>query len=526
MNVTLPNGKVITGVPDGTPKDVVMQKAISSGLAQKSDFEPSSSADSFGDNAVGVLENAASIASGIVAEPMAGLAGIAQAINPFAEDGAGADAVKATRDALTYQPKTETGKTQQQAIGETLAPIGEALSSAESSLGDSTLDITGSPFLASIAHSLPTVALEALGFKGTKALKAKPKAPTARQIQDAVVESAPEVNQIKDASRAIYNEIDQSGVTVNPKSINSLVNRIAAKTRKEGLDSRVSPKAAGAMESLQEMKGAPQKIGELDVQRKIAQQVAKSPDATEAMYGGMIIDEIDSFMDSLSSSDVSRGNAGTAKKYKSARQLWGRAKRSELITDAIEKSKDTASGAENGLRIELRKIVNNKKKSKFFTKEELDSMRGVIQGDKLTAAAKFIGTMGFGSGGGANNLIPLIAASGAAALNPVALAGPAVAGSIARRIAHSRSLNKTKLVDKVILAGKDGREVAKAYLTIVPKARRSAADLADLLSDPDIDLNTLKGMANETLKEAVTISRGQRALAAAALASGAQQEPN
>jgi len=153
-------------------------------------------------------------------------------------------------------------------------------------------------------------------------------------------------------------------------------------------------------------------------------------------------------------------------------------------------------------------------------------MRGVIQGDKLTAAAKFIGTMGFGSGGGANNLIPLIAASGAAALNPVALAGPAVAGSIARRIAHSRSLNKTKLVDKVILAGKDGREVAKAYLTIVPKARRSAADLADLLSDPDIDLNTLKGMANETLKEAVTISRGQRALAAAALASGAQQEPN
>lgn len=38
MNVTLPNGKVINGVPDGTPKDVIMQKAIASGLATEQDF--------------------------------------------------------------------------------------------------------------------------------------------------------------------------------------------------------------------------------------------------------------------------------------------------------------------------------------------------------------------------------------------------------------------------------------------------------------------------------------------------------
>jgi len=38
MDVTLPNGQVIRGIPEGTPKDVIMQKAISSGLAQESDF--------------------------------------------------------------------------------------------------------------------------------------------------------------------------------------------------------------------------------------------------------------------------------------------------------------------------------------------------------------------------------------------------------------------------------------------------------------------------------------------------------
>lgn len=478
-----------------------------------------------GEDIVGGLETAATLASGIVAEPLAGIAGIVQSVNPLADEGAGARAVEETREALTYQGG-DTSQGQLESIGETLAPVGEVLKSAETSLGEGTLDMTGSPFLASIAHSLPTVALELLGFKGSKAFKGKPTAPSAKQVNKAVMESAPEANALKQASKAIYNEIDNSGAVIKPRSIDSLVNKIIVKTRKQGLDSRVSPKAAGAMEALKEIKGSPQKIGELDVQRKIAQQVAKSLDPTEAMYGSIIIDEIDSFVDSLSSTDVMRGNADTAKKYKSARQLYGRAKRSELITEAIKKSKDTASGAENGLRIELRKIVNNKKKSKFFNKQELDSMRDVIQGDKVTDTAKFIGTMGFGSGGGANNLIPLIAASGAAAVNPVALAAPAVAGSVARKIAHARSLGKTKFVDSIVRAGKDGKKIAKAYLTIVPKANRSVKDLADLLRDPDIDLNALEGMANETLKEAVTISRGRRALVGAALAATAQQEVN
>jgi hypothetical protein len=38
MNVTLPNGKIIRGVPEGTSKDQIRQKAISSGLATAEDF--------------------------------------------------------------------------------------------------------------------------------------------------------------------------------------------------------------------------------------------------------------------------------------------------------------------------------------------------------------------------------------------------------------------------------------------------------------------------------------------------------
>lgn len=39
MNVTLPNGRVIEGVPEGTAKSQIMAKAISAGLATREDFE-------------------------------------------------------------------------------------------------------------------------------------------------------------------------------------------------------------------------------------------------------------------------------------------------------------------------------------------------------------------------------------------------------------------------------------------------------------------------------------------------------
>ena len=49
MTVTLPNGKVIEGVPKGTSKDVVMDKAIKAGLASADDFktQPKSSPEEF-----------------------------------------------------------------------------------------------------------------------------------------------------------------------------------------------------------------------------------------------------------------------------------------------------------------------------------------------------------------------------------------------------------------------------------------------------------------------------------------------
>jgi hypothetical protein len=175
MDVKLPNGQVIKGIPEGTPKDVIMQKAISGGFATQADFgetvidevsvpqpiEQPQQGSSFIDEVIGGAEGAATMLSGAVAAPIAGIAGLADTLNPFAPEGAGAERVKQIQEDLTYQPRTKEG-------GQALEPvqaIGEKIGEFNEFIGDDTFEATGSPFLASIATALPEATLSLLGVK-------------------------------------------------------------------------------------------------------------------------------------------------------------------------------------------------------------------------------------------------------------------------------------------------------------------------------------------------------------------------
>lgn len=121
---------------------------------------------------MGVTESIASIGSSILAEPVAGIAGIAQALNPFADEGAGAEAVEKTRDFLTYKPETQFGKDKLSDVGEVVAPVAEKFTQLETALGDYAFEMTGSPTLGAAATASPTALLEILGLGSLKKLKA------------------------------------------------------------------------------------------------------------------------------------------------------------------------------------------------------------------------------------------------------------------------------------------------------------------------------------------------------------------
>lgn len=467
------------------------------------------------------IEPALTLATGVIAEPIAGLAGIAQSLNPFAEAGAGSEAVQATREALTVQPQTRQGIEGTQAVSETLAPIAEAVSGAEQFLGDAAFEATGSPAIAAAAATLPAATLELIGLKGGSQLARTARAtPSAKVVRQAIVEAAPDIQALKSISRAVYKELDSSGVTMKPKVYQGMVDKIVKATRKQGLDPRTTPRAAGAIEVLRDTVGQAPTMTEIDTLRKVAQGVARNIDPTEAALGNKMISEIDDFLDGISPKALNTGDVPSAQispKFKAARQLWGRARRAELIQEAILKAKDRASGFENGIRVELGKIVNNKKLAKFFPESERMAIRDVIRGNTSQNFAKLVGRFGFSEGRATNVLAALsgVGAGGIAGGGFGAFAVPAI-GTVSRKIAQNLTRGRAEFIDAMTRAGTNGKKITEAYLTATPKAKRSAAQLSELLSDPTIDLADLFATKNAIVKESLEIAKGRRAIGAAA----------
>ena len=478
------------------------------------------------------LEPAATVVSSAVAEPLAGIAGVVQAANPFVSEGAGARAVEATREALTYQPRTTKGKSGLRAVGEALEPIGEVIKDSEQYLGDTMFKVTGSPTLAAAAASIPTAVLETIGLKGgSKIAKSSAKVePSTRAMKKALTQSALPPNDLKQISRNIYTELGEFGVTIKPKSYSSAVKDIRTAAKKSGLSKRVTKQAFGLIEDLEEQIGKKMPLSELDDLRKVANNLSKSIDKTEASIGGVVVDKIDDFLDNLKAKDLVAGELDAkvlGAKYKAARNLWGRAKKSEEIMNIMEVAKIQASGYENGLRIGFRALLKNQKKIKFFNEAEKTAIRDLVDGDVAQNTAKFLGRFAFNEGQ-ATNIIGGLAASGIG-YSFGGLPGMAVTGAVgqgSRQIAQRLTRNKAKFVDSMVRAGNDGEKIARVYMTAVPKSQRSIKELSGLLSDPNVDLSNLVGKSNKLIKEATEVAVGRRTIgqaigiAAAGAASG------
>ena len=532
--------------PEGATDDQILRFAKSQGLFDEQPEQPVEQPvappqpePSLGQQALGVAENIGSILGGAIAEPVAGLSGIAAELIPGGRTGAEqVEFIRGQAQEFT-RPRTEAGQAQQQALGEALAPVGETLSSAERFLGENTLELTGSPALASMAHTLPTAALELIGIKGARKATAI-KAPSNKLIKKTLVEAAPDVDKIKNASRAMFNELDSSGVSVRQRALKEFESKLNRVVKKEGIDPRVTPEAAGAVDAIKDAinKGESLPTSEMDTLRTIAKNSIVQTDANKMRVGSAIVDELDSFLDDIKAVDIEKGAQVSArevgKKYRTARKLWGRAKRAEMLQEAIEIGSSRKAGVEKGIRNELNNLLNRKKSRKFLSPEDVKAIRKVTDGDFKQNFASLVGGMGlklenspsvFGGllGGGGIGAVASTIPGLAGAVAPVAV-GALTVGTVAKEVAKNITKGRANFLKTMASAGNDAQQITKAYLMAVPKNKRRLSDLSDLLLDPNIDLSALENIANETVKEAVKAAQFKRELlqASAALGAGAR----
>lgn len=382
---------------------------------------------------------------------------------------------------LTYSPRTQEGQEYAKATGEVLAPLAAVTPMA----GE----------MAALSSGLKTLPM------------------AARQVSDAAKtvmgerllrEAAPTIPQLKDAARAIYSGLDDAGVSVAQPEIGRLAQNIGSTIKREGFNAKIHPKVAAALDEITASSNKNMTLTELDTMRRVARGAARSIDPDEARIGSIVVGKIDDFLDDLPETALIRGseeNVGPL--FKQARGIWQRAKKSELISDAIEKAKNQASGFENGLRVQFRALLNNKKKMQGFSTQEVAALQKVVRGGGAENVLKFMGKFGFTEGQATSMLGSSIGVGAGATIGgaPGAVAVPLI-GQISKGLAQRLTRNNAEFADQIVRAGRNGKAIALSYLRNTPKDKRSVAELTELLIRPGVDTGSIKAIKNPLINSA------------------------
>lgn len=370
--------------------------------------------------------------------------------------------------------------------------------------------------------------------------------PTKKEIAEAVSGAAPSSQQLRDASKAIYNDLSESGVVVKPEAFSAFVDKALREANDAGLlqsklGRKLTPQSSDILNVLEDMKTGKISFDELEGIRRAAQNSAgvanRAGNFADETINLTVVDSIDDFMKGISVSSFSGGRTNIGREVAAARDLWGRARKSEVLDEAIERAKSQQSGFENGIRIQFKQIIQNKKKSRFFSGAELDAMKAVERGTTTANTLRRIGKLGWGEGkqstvlnalasgtvgGGATALV--IDGSLAGGIGLILL--PTV-GTISHKLARNLTHNSARMTNQLIRAGADADRLAKVYLRNTPKAERSAEDLASLLMRPDLNLALVKSstpIIQEAVARAGTLRQSLAASSAAIAVPAVAQE--
>jgi len=263
--------------------------------------------------------------------------------------------------------------------------------------------------------------------------------------------SIPSADQIKQMANQSYKASEEAGAIIKPEAVQRLMTSVTDDLAEQAYIPLNAPKVAGVLDELSRISQGNVTLKGLDALRQAARDVANSTDAAEARLGLRMIDKIDDLVQNLKPADIVQGQGDDAvNALLKARSLWGNSRKAQLVDDAIEsaglRAASTGSGGnvENAIRQNLRRIVDNPKLRKGFSKSELAEIKKVVSGSNTQNLLRLVGKLSpQGSG--------LMAALGigATAANPAMAAFPA-AGAGAKFLADAMTrANAAKLSQNI-----------------------------------------------------------------------------
>ena len=323
------------------------------------------------------------------------------------------------------------------------------------------------------------------------------------KIANEFSKAVPTADDLRGAANPLYKKIDELKVKVKQEPLGRLYDNIAEEAKKQGINPVITPKANAVLKEIESLSQGQLSISEIDTMRKVANAAKISIEPSESNLGKMMVGKIDDFVDDLSASALTQQDENVNSLLREARGLWSKAKKTELINDAIEKAKNQASGFENGLRTQFRTMLNNKKIMKGFTEDEKKAIQKIVRGGKSENIARALGKFGFTEGQASSMLMGTLGIYGGASVGgPLGGAIVPAVGQSFKSLAQSLTRKNVKLAEELIAAGPDGKKIAEAYIRSTPKSQRSTEELTALLLNQKASLAGIRNSDNKLISDA------------------------
>lgn len=292
---------------------------------------------------------------------------------------------------------------------------------------------------------------------------------------------APSNDELRAAGQAAYHAADNSGVMFTPGGLSKLADSVKSAAADFGYDPALQPGIKVVLDRLDQAAQNLTTFKGLDQVRKIANNVARDgSNPSQRSLAGSIVTKIDDFIEHAGPADVASGDTAAAQTaVRTARNLWSRLRKSEMIDEALGKAErraaSTHSGGnlDNATRQNIRAILDNPKKAKLFTKPERALMEKVVRGTASQNALRLLGKLS-PDGSGLMSVFGIGATYGAGGIG----AAPFLAGYVAKNIANSLTERNIKLLSEAVRRGSPGaspQAVAEKVRLIVGEAKRRAA---------------------------------------------------
>lgn len=269
--------------------------------------------------------------------------------------------------------------------------------------------------------------------------------------------SVPTTDALKAQSQALYKSAENKGVVIAPHAWSGAVSDIKQSVSNLGIDPTIHPKATAALNRIVDTAGGAPTLKEVDTLRQVIGHAAKSIEPADKMMAQVMIGKLDDFLNRLNAGSVtaSRGSPEAAVNIlKSARSLWARQSKSAIIEEMMHSAETkaanySASGLENAIRAEFRRLATNARRMARFSPEERKAIEYVARGGKLENALRMIGK--FAPHGVVSST--LSAGAGFAAAGPIGAAATLATGELGRLAATTLTKDAAKRAAAIMRAG-------------------------------------------------------------------------